>query len=308
MTGHDFVSLNVFAESRFGGNPLAVVRHAEGLSSQDMQSIARDFNLSETVFILPPQDPRHTAQARIFSPKGELPFAGHPSVGAGFLLAREGNANQSASEHLVLEQQAGLVRIQPMRDPQGQVIGASIAAPHSLQLGTQIPSELLAACVGLQIDDLVLSAHHPVSASVGTSFIFAEVKDEATLHRACADTAGFRHAAQTIVDLNWQICLYTLREGDITRPRIRVFIPALSVPALSIIEDPATGSAAAGLAALLTSLAPGDDVDLHFDIAQGEEIGRPSRLFAQARKSAEGPVTARVAGQCVITARGHIDL
>jgi len=301
MPAYEFVTVDVFTDRRFGGNPLAVFPEARGLSDADMQALATEFNLSETSFILPPDNPQHTARVRIFTPRTELPFAGHPNVGTGYVLARR---LQHRPEHFTFEEGSGLVRVRIERGPDGQPSGARIAAPHSLRIGIDVPPDLPASCGGLAMADIATEAHHPLVAGVGVDFLIAEVADPTILTSAACDPVAFRQAAQRVPELgSFALCLYARQDGDATRLRIRVFAPFHGT-----MEDPATGSAAAALAALLTSLAPGDNVDLAYDIEQGEEMGRPSRLFATGRKEAEGPVTATVAGSCVPVMTGSVGL
>jgi len=298
MPEYEFVTVDVFTERRFGGNPLAVFPDARGLTDAQMQALAREFNLSETTFVLPPDDPRHTARVRIFTPRHEMPFAGHPNVGTGTVLAWRMDA---PPEHLVFEEIAGIVRVHPQRGPDGAVSGARIAAPHSLQVGSLVPTTTIADCIGLPQAAVTTALHDPVVASVGAPFVIAELSDLGMLAAAEPNIAAFREAAGRIPDLasRFNLLLYVRIDGDATRLGTRMFAPLSGV-----LEDPATGSANAALAALLTSLAPGEDVDLHYDIIQGIEMGRPSRLLASARKTAEGPVEATIAGDCVQVMRG----
>ena len=302
MPEFEFVTVDVFTDARFGGNPLAVFPDARGLVPEQMQAIAKEFNLSETTFVLPPDNPQHTARVRIFTPQYEMPFAGHPNVGTGTVLAWR---DPSPPEHFTFEEIAGLVRVHLLRGGDGKIAGARIAAPHSLQLGASVPTEMLADCVGLPEADILTGLHHPVVASVGAAFAIAEVRDRATLSSAVPDLAAFRRLAERIPDLatHCNVLLFARIGGDVTQLATRMFAPLAGV-----LEDPATGSANAALAALLTSVAPGEDVDLHYDISQGEKMGRPSRLLASARKTAEGPVTATIAGNCVPVMRGVLTL
>ncbi|HXT79006.1 MAG TPA: PhzF family phenazine biosynthesis protein [Acetobacteraceae bacterium] len=302
MPAYDFVTVDVFTDQRFGGNPLAVFPDARGLSDAQMQALAAEFNLSETTFVLPPENPQHHARVRIFTPKLEMPFAGHPNVGTGFVLARQA---EHPPEHYTFEERAGLVRVHILRDAARVITGARISAPRSLSIDVSIPTDVVAACAGLTAADIVTTAHTPLMASVGTPFVFAELTNEAALARANPDLAAFRAATDRFggEERRFPLHLYVRLGGDSTRLRTRMFAPSAGV-----LEDPATGSANAGLAALLTSLAPGEDVDLHYDIEQGVEMGRPSRLVASARKTAEGPVLATVAGDCVPVMRGAVDL
>jgi trans-2,3-dihydro-3-hydroxyanthranilate isomerase len=302
MPTYEYVTVDVFTEQRFGGNPLAVLPDARRLSSDDMQALAREFNYSETTFVLPADDPRHTARVRIFTPGGELPFAGHPNVGTAYVLARRA---ATIPDHFTFEETAGLVRVHILRDDQDAVAGARISAPQALAIGDAVASELVAACASLSPGDIVTTAHPPLVASVGTHFVIAEVASPAALARATPDIAAFQRARKALPTLagRFNLHLYTRVGGEATQLRTRMFAPLLGV-----MEDPATGSANATLAALLTSLAPGDNLELAFDIAQGEEMGRPSRLLATARKTPEGPVEATVAGACVEVMRGRVEI
>ncbi len=306
MAAYDFVTLNVFAESRFGGNTLAVFPDARGLDASAMQALAREFNLSETTFVLPPADPAHAARVRIFTPVRELPFAGHPLVGTGFVLAMRDTASAVPGNpaRLVLEVPAGAVPTAILRAPDGTATGAEIEAPHSLALGDAFPTELAAACAGLPEDAISTRSHHPLVAGVGLGFVVVELVDRAALAAARADLAAFRAAAERFPALadHLALHLYVRDPDDPARLYARMFSPLLGVP-----EDPATGSANAALAALLVSLAPGEDVSLAFDIVQGVEMGRPSRLLARASKTAEGAVLARIGGGCVPVGQGTID-
>jgi trans-2,3-dihydro-3-hydroxyanthranilate isomerase len=302
MPSYDFVTVNVFTQRRFGGNPLAVLPDADGLSDADMQAIAADFNLSETTFVLPPDNPQNHARVRIFTPKTEMPFAGHPNVGTGFVLATMAG---DPPEHYTFEEIAGLVRVHILRDPAGAISGARIAAPQSLSIDIAVPTDLIAACAGLTEDDIATDTHTPLVASVGTPFVIAEVRSLEALARARPDLSAFRRGAETFPKLadRFNLHLYVRKDGDATRLRTRMFAPLSGV-----LEDPATGSANAALAALLTSMAPGENADLHYEIEQGLEMGRPSEIIAQARKTAEGPVTASVAGTCVAVGRGTLSV
>jgi trans-2,3-dihydro-3-hydroxyanthranilate isomerase len=302
MPAYEFVTVDVFTERRFGGNPLAVFPDARGLTDAQMQSLAAEFNLSETTFVLPPDNPQHHARVRIFTTRAELPFAGHPNVGTGFVLGRR---MDNPPEHLVFEEIAGLVRVHLQRDEGETISGARISAPRALSIDVGIPTEVVAACAGLQPDEIATDAHTPLVASVGIPFAIAEVSSVDALSRASPDIAAFRAAAAQFPNFadHFALLLYARRDGDATRLRARMFAPLGGT-----LEDPATGSANAALAALLTSLAPGENVDLHYEIEQGVEMGRPSQLLASASKTAEGAVLATVAGSCVPVMRGTVEL
>jgi trans-2,3-dihydro-3-hydroxyanthranilate isomerase len=296
MAVYEFVTVDVFTDRRFGGNPLAVFPDARGLTTEQMQALAMEFNLSETTFVLPPDNPQHHAKVRIFTPRFELPFAGHPNVGTGYVLAKR---DANPPEHYVFEELAGLVRVHLLPN------GARISAPRALSIDIAIPTDLVARCASLAEKDIVTTAHEPLVASVGTPFVIAEVAGVAALSRSTPDIGAFRSAAEKFTQIasRFSLLLYTRRDDDATRLAARMFAPLGGV-----IEDPATGSANAALAALLTSLAPGENADLSYEILQGVEMGRPSQIIASARKTAEGPVLATVEGNCVPVFKGSVEL
>jgi trans-2,3-dihydro-3-hydroxyanthranilate isomerase len=302
MPTYEFVTVDVFTDRRFGGNPLAVFPDARGLTDAQMQALAMEFNLSETTFVLPPDNPQHHARVRIFTPRSELPFAGHPNVGTGYVLATR---DDNPPEHYVFEELAGLVRAHVQRDEVGAVRSVRIAAPRALSIDVGIPEAVVAACAGLPEKDVATGAHGPLVASVGTPFVIAELASLEALSRASPDIGAFRAAAAQFpqVATRFSLLLYARRDGDATRLAARMFAPLAGV-----LEDPATGSANAALAALLTSLAPGENADLSYEIVQGVEMGRPSQIIASSRKTAEGPVLATVEGGCVPVLRGNVDL
>src|SRR3954463_9885806 len=290
MPRFPFVTVDVFTDRRFGGNPLAVFPDAEGMTDAEMQSLAAEFNLSETTFVLPPADPANTARVRIFNRRSEMPFAGHPNVGTGWVLAKQGRAKDGV---LRFEEIAGLVEVQVAPDL------VTIAAPQPLSLGPEMPVELLAGCVGLDATDVRTAAHRPVSASVGNSFVIAEVGGDA-LSRATPDLGRFREAARTYTAMGVNRLPLYLYARDGERIRARMFSPLSGT-----IEDPATGSAATPLAALLLSLSR--DAERRYEIVQGVELGRPSRLLCAAHRAADG-IRAKVGGSCVPVLEGTVDL
>ncbi len=176
-----FITVDVFTDRRFGGNPLAVVLDAEGLGTSEMQSIAAEFNLAETTFVLPPRDASHTAEVRIFTPLAESPFAGHPNVGTAFVLVRLGNIfDKRVNDPLIFEEKAGIVRVHLIKQD-GAVLGAHVAAPGRLTLGTEIPPALVASACSLDADAIVTDQHHPCIASCGLPFAFAQLTSRSAL-------------------------------------------------------------------------------------------------------------------------------
>jgi trans-2,3-dihydro-3-hydroxyanthranilate isomerase len=293
-----YVTVDVFTDRRFGGNPLAVFTDARGLTDAQMQSLAAEMNYSETTFVLPPADPANTARVRIFNRTQEMPFAGHPNVGTGCVLAALGRGD---GDVLRFEEIAGLVEVRIERDQANRPVGAHIAAPQPLSLGEELPADAVAACAGLAVSDLVLTAHRPRIASVGLPFCFMQVTPEA-LARARPNLAAFEALAQRAgMRDRLSLHLHCYAEGDApNRLRARMFAPISGT-----WEDPATGSANAALTALLLSLTDAQAVE--FEIAQGVEMGRPSLLKASARRGPDG-IRATVGGGCVPVFSGEAQL
>jgi len=292
-----FVTVDVFTDRKFGGNPLAVFPDAQGLSTEQMQSIAAEFNYAETTFVLPPSDPKHTAHVRIFTPKAEMPFAGHPNVGTAFVLARLGKAK---GERLVFEEKAGLV-VMDLTFEAGTVTAARLAAPQPFALGETISTELVAQACGLTADQIETGTHRPVVASTGNNFVFAEVKSRAVLKAASCNADVF--AKHLPMARAVGVHLYVPAQEHGVEIQSRVFAPLFGVP-----EDPATGSANVSLIGLLAHLDKRADLTLSKTIGQGFDMGRPSILEAMAEKKA-GQVTATyIGGRCVPMLNGEIDL
>jgi trans-2,3-dihydro-3-hydroxyanthranilate isomerase len=295
MPTYDFVTLDVFTDRRFGGNPLAVFPDARGLSDADMQALAAEFNLSETTFVLPPRDPAHTAQVRIFNRTAEMPFAGHPNVGTGYVLAGQGRDRDGV---LVFEELAGLVEVRVARNASGDPTSAVIDAPRPLVLGPELTAQQVATCVGVPAGEVVTANHRPMQASVGIDFFFAEVK-AAALAGAGPDLGGFRQVASETDTGSDRLSIFVYaREGGAVRAR-------MFAPLSGTFEDAATGSASATLGALLLSLS--DDAEGAYRITQGVEMGRPSRLDVTARRAADG-IRASVGGGCVPVFKGSVSL
>jgi trans-2,3-dihydro-3-hydroxyanthranilate isomerase len=292
---YDFETVDVFTDRRFSGNPLAVFTDAAGMPTETMQALAAEMNLSETTFVLPPDDPSNTARVRIFNRTAEMPFAGHPMIGTAFVLA---NAGVGDGATMKLEVPAGLVAVELERDAGTIVVGGRIVAPQPLSLGIQIPSETVAACVGIRHDDVLVDHHRPVVASVGNPYIVAQVTDDA-LSSCVPDRNAFGRAVAAYPQLNGRFSLH-LYAGDGPHLRARMFAPLAGT-----VEDPATGSANAPLGALLLSLRDADEAK--FTIHQGVEMGRPSVLHVVARRSDKG-IVASVAGRCVAVFVGQVQL
>ncbi len=298
----EFFTVDVFTDRQFGGNPLAVFPDARRLSAPQMQAIATEFNLAETTFVLPPQAPGHTAQVRIFTPRAEMPFAGHPNVGTAFALARLGQCHGRpiVGETLVFEEIAGLVRMALLKQGSA-IVGARLAAPQPLVVGDTLSSEAVAEACSLNPADIETRHHQPCIASCGAPFVMAELKSREALAAAQPRTDIFaRHLPRDRVN---GLHLYVRTGRDGVDIQARMFAPAHG-----IAEDPATGSANVALIGLLAALAPEPDLRLAKKIAQGVDMGRPSLLEASAEKR-QGKVTATfIGGTCVAVMQGVLDL
>ena len=298
----NFVTVDVFTDRQFGGNPLAVITDAQGLSGERMQAIAAEFNLAETTFVLPPRDPAHTAEVRIFTPKAELPFAGHPNVGTAFVLARAGSryGRPVTGERLVFEEKAGLVAMDITREA-GAVVATRLAAPVPLGFGEEIDPALVAAACSLEPDDLKLDVHPPRVASCGAALLFVELKSRETLRRAAPRAEMF--ARDFPRDRIVGIHLYVqAKDGDIDI-QTRMFAPEHGIP-----EDPATGAATVALIGVLAHHRREADITLAKTIGQGFDMGRPSVLQASAEKKDGTVVATYIGGRCKPMMSGVIEL
>ena len=289
---------DVFTEQRFAGNPLAVVLDAQGLSDAQMQQIAREFNFSETSFVLPPEA-GHTRKVRIFTPFAEIPFAGHPNIGTAFVLASVGELGRlDGSTAVTFEEGAGLVPID-IEVVEGKPTRCELTPPEALSLGQSVPVKLVADVLSLSPDDFVTDTHSPTVASVGLAFLFAELRGRDSLARARVDAAALGALEDEGAPLAIHIYVRSADEFDL---RARVLI------AKGGYEDPATGSANCALAAMLAQLDSTRDGELRWRIAQGVEMGRPSTLYARAEKRDGRVVSARIAGACALVASGFLEV
>jgi trans-2,3-dihydro-3-hydroxyanthranilate isomerase len=288
---------DVFTGTRFGGNQLAVLPWAEGLSGGQMQSIAREFNFSETAFVFPPRA-GHTRRVRIFTPTGEVPFAGHPNIGTAFVLAATGEA--PCPGRVVFEEDAGPVPVTIERTPEGR-IRCELQAPQPLSLGRSFSGRSVAAAVSLAPEDIVTAVHEPVVASVGLPFLLAQVRDREALARSRPDT---RHVEALMAEglADPFIHLY-VRDGGEFDIRARMYAPFDGVP-----EDPATGSANCALAALLGRDGGLADGPHAWRIAQGVEMGRPSVLEARVEKRGGEVTGVWIGGESVMVCEGTIEV
>lgn len=295
-----YVTTDVFTDRMFGGNQLAVVLDAEGLSTAEMQLIAVEFNYSETTFVLPPEAPGHTARVRIFTPNREVPFAGHPNVGTAFVLARDMAARGVAvPDGLVFEELAGLVPMSLIRE-NGVAVGAELLAPEPLSCRAKVEAAQVAACISLSADDIRTDRHAPQVLSVGLPFLVAELASRDALRRAKPDAASYR--ALLPLDGAHAVYAYTRDTGgDDCDVQARMFTPRLS-------EDPATGSATGAACALLGELDPRREGEVALRVFQGVDMGRPSRLDVRIVKRLGAPSSVYVGGRCVVMMEGRFRL
>lgn len=293
--------VDVFTTEPFGGNQLAVVPDARGLNAAQMANIAREFNFSETTFVLPPKDAANTAQVRIFTPTDELPFAGHPNVGTAFVLARAAGTFGPITDGILrFEEGAGLVPVKVFREA-GTIVAAELTAPRPLEIHhARIDAATVGECIGLTPENF--AKPEPVMASVGLAFVLAELRNIDALARAVPNPPSFRTANKRYPSPHDGLAIYAyVRDGDGVTAR-------MFAPLSNIREDPATGSAAAALAAYLASRNPAADLEQHVTIAQGAYCGRPSTLSTTAVKRGGKVEEVRVRGNCVAIATGVLTL
>ena len=294
MSQFRYYTCDVFTDRAFGGNPLAVISDARRLDDGTMLAVAREFNFSETAFVCPPTDPRHTARLRIFTPGGELPFAGHPTVGAAFVLSSIG-ATPGASQ-VVFEEGVGPVPVRIERSG-GQVVRCTLTAAQAPRKVATINQRVrLAAMLGLLPGDIVAPSE---VWSCGVPFTVVPLGSVEALQGARLD----RDRWSRLLGGHEGRAVYPVARLDDGTWRVRMFAPSLGVP-----EDPATGAAAAALAGWLAAQPPEGSGIRRWRVLQGEDIGRPSEISLEA-DVAHGEVTAvRVGGRCVMMSEGTLRL
>lgn len=301
---------DVFTDTPFGGNPLAVIPDARGLTDEQMISLTREFNYSETVFVFPPEDSAHTRKIRIFTPGSELPFAGHPTVGTAFVLAATGAIPLDEDEtHIVFEEKIGPVPV---------IIRSKYGKPYFTQLSAaKMPARgpdsydvrTIASLLSLTKDDIDTRDRYSIEAvSAGVPFLFVPVRDPDTLGRArvridlwekelkgtwAPEVFAFTESIDSLAKDG-------ARTGDAVI-HARMFAPNLGVP-----EDPATGSAAAAFGGYLAWRSEKKDGTLKYLIHQGVEMGRPSKLFVEVDVVHGEVLAVRVGGASVLVASGEL--
>ena len=298
-----YITVDVFTDRAFGGNPLAVVLDAGALSTAQMQAIASEFNYSETTFVLPPRDAANDAQVRIFTVRiSEIPFAGHPNVGTAFVLATRA---AKPPARLKFEEGAGLVPVEILqrggqrgRRRTHRAAGSEQTDPIQRRAGGR-----LSVAVGGRYQDRPASAE---IFSVGLPFLMVEVASREALRRAKPDAAAF---ARTLA-LRRQRCdllLHARCAGD--RAALRpAGADVLTRDRAALSEDPATGSATVAAAAMLADLSSEQNGEFKLRIGQGFDMGRPSLLLTRVRKANGAVASSHVGGACVAMMEGTFRL
>lgn len=299
-----FYTLDVFTDRPLTGNPLAVVRDCEGLDGARMQQIAREFNLSETIFILPPRDPVNTARVRIFTPTRELSFAGHPTVGAAILIGEMDAPELLGREDIlvVLEEEIGVVTC-TVRHLKGKAARASFVLPRLPEkAGVAGPTPAIAAALGLSPEEIGFDGHVPSLWSAGNPFTFVPLASREAVSRARPDMSRWHDAFGT---MERPACfLYT---RDVAQ-KGSAFHARMFAPGLGVSEDPATGSAVAGFAGVVMAFDQPEDGAHTLVIEQGFAMGRPSLITLGLDVASGVLLDASIGGSAVIVQQGTIDL
>ena len=290
---YDFMILDVFTDKAFGGNQLAVLTDARGITADAMQMIAREFNFPETTFVLPPKDPANARHVRIFTPGGELPFAGHPTIGSACALVASGHSEVG---EVVLEEGVGPVAVTTRNG--GGTYSARLRlnrAPDTS--GVVARAEDLAAVISLEQEDIL----QVFCAGMGPKFTFVQVGSRETVDRAQLDHEQWRQLLVGTWGPNLFVFTGELRDGAELYSR-------MFAPALGIAEDPATGAAAASIVGAAAMAQESRQREFQLNIVQGVAMGRPSLLGASAQFDKGTLVSIEVGGNCVLVAEGQIDV
>jgi trans-2,3-dihydro-3-hydroxyanthranilate isomerase len=297
-----FLTADVFTDVAFGGNQLAVLPDARGLDDARMLDIAREFNFSETVFVFPAEK-GHTRRLRIWTPGGEMPFAGHPTVGTAHVLAEIGEIPLDGDEtRIVFEENVGPVPV-TIRARGGKPVFAQLSVAKLPEVGPHVPPrETIAEILSLSVKDLVGGQWAPQAISCGLPFLFVPVRDRDAVKRSRIRLEQWERTLSNA----WAKDIFVFsrdpeREGsDI---RARMYGPGVAVP-----EDPATGSACAGLGGYLAARDPRTDGTLRWVVEQGFEMGRPSILEIEVDKRGNAVTAVRVGGASVMVCEGTMSV
>lgn len=289
-----YYTCDVFTDKRFSGNPLAVLPDASGLTSRQMQLIAREFNFSETAFVFPAEQ-GYTRKVRIFTASQEVPFAGHPNIGTAFVLASIGEPGAIEDQvQITFEEQAGLVPITIRRLPDNR-LWCELKAPEPLSLGKTLSVEQIAKILSLAPNDINSSNHLPQLASVGLPFVIAELKTRDALKNISINL-------QDIDNDGFHPFLYVYTRGNESFDIYGRMFALVGAP----VEDPATGSANCALAGLLSHYDKRSDGQFSWRILQGVEMGRPGILDVRSEKQGGTVTGIWIAGSSIMVSQGHI--
>ena len=296
-----FLTADIFTDTPFGGNQLAVFPDARGLDDEQMFALAREFNFSETTFVFPAEK-GGTRRLRIWTPGGEVPFAGHPTVGTAHVLAEIGEIPLEGEQtSIVFEEEVGLVPVK-IRASGGKPVFAQLSVAKLPEVGPPVPTrETLASMLSLEPKDLLGGHFSPQSVSCGLPFVFVALKERDAVKRSRIRMDQWE---RTLGNNAWASMIMVFsrdpeREGsDI---RARMYAPGISVP-----EDPATGSACAALGGYLAARDPRPDGTLRWVVEQGFEMGRPSIIEVEVDKAAASITAVRVGGASVTMGEGTI--
>ncbi|HVT38425.1 MAG TPA: PhzF family phenazine biosynthesis protein [Gemmatimonadaceae bacterium] len=298
MSSYRFVTLDVFTSVPFGGNQLAVFPDARGIPEEMLLAITREFNYPETTFCYPPENPAHAKRVRIFTPAGEVPFAGHPTVGTAVALHAAGQA----PTRMILEEGVGPVLV-TVRSTDEAVAFAQFSVARLPETGPAAPSRgMLAEILSINAEDILTTPFAPQTLSCGLPFLLVPLRSVRAVSRARVRLEKWEATLKN----SWapQIFIFARDpDGGDTHFRARMFAPGLNVA-----EDPATGSANACFAGYLAARAPQSSGTLAWTVDQGIEMGRPSRLEIEA-DTADGVLTAvRVGGSAVLVSEGTMNV
>jgi trans-2,3-dihydro-3-hydroxyanthranilate isomerase len=292
---YKFHIVDVFSASPFGGNQLAILPRAAGITSEGMQAIAREFNFAETTFVLPAAEPAQTCHVRIFTPKTELPFAGHPTIGTACALVQGKYVNNGVGRDLILAEGIGPVRVRVTTE------AGTIRAKLTLHIEPEQPpfalnKEDIAAALALPGSDVVRGFY----ATIGVPFCFVHLRSR----RAVDEAKIERSVWSKVMQGSWSnIYLFAGELADGSELYARMFAPALGIE-----EDPATGSAGAALIGVLAGRERRADGAFSLSILQGVAMGRRSEILAEATKVNGKLTSVSVAGATSFMAEGEIDV
>lgn len=294
-----FITLDVFTGRRFAGNPLAVVLDGDGIDRAAMQTIAREFNHPETVFVLPAADAAHRAGLRIFTPASELPFAGHPTVGAAVALARVSGGRQP--QRFVLEEKIGPVACLAQLSGADSGHAEFLLPSLPVSVGEAPDVAAMAVALGLETADIATDTYPPSRWSAGVAYTFVPVRSLSAIARAKPDLARFESVFGIQgPGMAFVICTETAEAGHHLHAR-------MFAPGRGIAEDPATGSAVAAFAGLHVAHCRPGDGEHRLIIEQGYEMDRPSQIVLSLTIAKGALAAASIAGDAVVVTEGVIE-